>query len=104
MIFDYNIYNIIIVILLINNFMCLLIGYILSLYTKQEGVYISTVDNKRKKEFISEKKDNIKIDDKKIVTEIKTDGLEKKYQNLGETKISDENISSSINKLKNMKG
>jgi transposase len=29
--------------------------------------------------------------------------MEKKYENLGETKISNENIESSINKLKNLK-
>jgi hypothetical protein len=49
-------------------------------------------------------KQKIDIDDKKIVTDIRIDGLEKKYQEITETKQSDENISSSINKLKSMKG
>lgn len=45
----------------------------------------------------------IKIDDRKFVGEISTDNIEKKYGELGETKVSDENISSSVNKLKGMK-
>jgi hypothetical protein len=48
-------------------------------------------------------KDKISIDETKVVTEINTDGLEKKYETLGETKQSNENITNSINKLKNMK-
>jgi hypothetical protein len=50
-----------------------------------------------------EEKTKIVIDDAKFVTEIKTDNLEKKYENLGEVKQSTEDISNSINKLKNMK-
>jgi len=46
----------------------------------------------------------ISIDETKVVTKIVTDNLEKKYENLAETKESNENISSAINKLKNMKG
>lgn len=46
----------------------------------------------------------ISIDETKVVTKIVTDSLEKKYENLAETKESNENISSAINKLKNMKG
>jgi hypothetical protein len=47
---------------------------------------------------------NIKIDDAKVVLDINTKNLTKKFDSLGETKTSSENISSSINKLKNMKG
>lgn len=47
---------------------------------------------------------NIAIDEKKVVTNINTDGLEKKYESLGERKNSSENISDSINKLKTLKG
>lgn len=63
--------------------------------------------DKNKSFFDKEKhqnKKNISIDDTKYVSEIRIDGLEKKYTSLGETKTSDENISGSINKLKNMKG
>lgn len=50
-----------------------------------------------------QKNNNISIDDKKYVVDIKTDNLEKKYDKLGDTKQSTEQISSSINKLKNLK-
>ena len=49
-------------------------------------------------------KTNISIDETKVVTKIKTDDLEKKYNQLGETKNSQEDISSSVNKLKALKG
>lgn len=51
----------------------------------------------------SSNKNDISIDDKKVVIDIKTDGLEKKYDSLGEVKHSQENISNSVNKLKNLK-
>lgn len=47
---------------------------------------------------------NISIDETKIVTKIDTNDLEKKYDHLGEKKSSQENIESSVSKLKNMKG
>lgn len=46
---------------------------------------------------------NISIDSTKVVTNISTDGLEKKYNTLGNQTESKENITSSIDKLKNMK-
>lgn len=45
----------------------------------------------------------IEMDNSKYVVNIKTEGLEKKYESLGEVKESQENISESINKLKNLK-
>jgi cytochrome c biogenesis protein ResB len=48
-------------------------------------------------------KSNISIDSKTFVTDIKTEGMEKKYDSLGDIERSEENISSSINKLKNIK-
>jgi hypothetical protein len=47
---------------------------------------------------------SVSIDETKVVTSINTDNLTKKYDELGDKVVSDENISSSINKLKNMKG
>ena len=52
----------------------------------------------------SKTKKSIEIDDKKFVTAINTNKLEKKYIELGEKQQSTENISSTVNKLKNMKG
>jgi hypothetical protein len=58
---------------------------------------LSSINNKTTGQSIS-------IDSSKFVVDIKTDGLEKKYQNLGEIKGTNESIESSVNKLKNMKG
>lgn len=81
-----------------------LIGYFVG-KRSGNGVYNSTInrpnsffDNPRE-----EKKTKVVINDTKFVTEIKTDGMEKKYENLGEIKQSTENITDSINKLKNLK-
>jgi hypothetical protein len=46
---------------------------------------------------------DIVIDDRKVVVDVNTGGIEKKYGELGETKVSDENIVSSVNKLKGLK-
>jgi hypothetical protein len=62
-----------------------------SFFNKQKSLSDDKVTNK------------VIIDERKFVTDIKTSGMEKKYENLGETKISNENIESSINKLKNLK-
>lgn len=47
---------------------------------------------------------DVAIDEKKVVTNINTSDLEKKYSSLGDTTSSNENIAGSINKLKNLKG
>lgn len=45
----------------------------------------------------------IDINESKVVTKIKTDNLDKKFNTLGEITKSSEDIVSSINKLKNLK-
>ena len=81
----------------------MLIGYILGRIGVEKGV-----SNTKPKSFFDKdqekKEDKISINDTKYVIDIKTTGLEKKYSSLGDTKESEENIESSINKLKNMKG
>ena len=47
--------------------------------------------------------ETIDINSAKYVTNIDIDGLEKKYTTLGETKQSTDDISASVNKLKNIK-
>lgn len=82
------------------------IGYLIGKNSNSNGVY-TNVSNKPKSFFGEEKaqvKNNISIDDTKYVVDIKTTGMEKKYDSLGDTKTSEENISLSVNKLKNMKG
>lgn len=45
----------------------------------------------------------VSIDETKVVTNINTDNLVKKYEELGDKTVSNDNISGSISKLKNMK-
>lgn len=82
----------------INSF---LIGFLFGRIFKKSN------ENKQKSFFDinqNNTKDNsVQIDNKKVVLEIKTDNLEKKYNSLGDIKTSEENISESINKLKNIK-
>jgi hypothetical protein len=83
----------------------LLIGYILGKISPNYGVI---QDTKSVKGFFSDNSSQTKsaapsIDSSKVVIDIKTEGMEKKYDSLGETTQSTENISNSINKLKNMK-
>ena len=91
------------IMLLVMGVCLFLIGYFLGkqinsgVSYRVENKPISFFDNK------INKPNKIVIDDKTHVAEINTDNLEKKYDSLGDIKKSDENISSSINKLKNMK-
>jgi hypothetical protein len=94
--------TVLIIILTINSFLA---GYVLggrhSIKHSQDttGAPRSFFQKQQKKEI----QNNIEIDNKKFVGNINTDKLEKKYSSLGETKTSTENISSSINMLKNLK-
>lgn len=95
--------TIICAILVFININSLLIGYLLA------RTYSNGVINNNPQSFFSKVRDDkivnnmISIDDKKFVTDIKTDGLEKKYNSLGDIKQTQENISDSVNKLKNLK-
>jgi hypothetical protein len=92
------------IVLLILNVFSFSIGLILGRTWCSSSVYQSI---ERPKSFLQKtnevSKDKVVIDDKKVVLNIKTDGMEKKYENLGEVKQSSENISSSVDKLKQMK-
>lgn len=88
------------------------IGYIAGRLTRIERIYgnmqlprdsVYTASKQKYSQDADNKLDTIKIDDRKFVIDINTGGIEKKYGELGETKVSDENISSSVNKLKGMK-
>lgn len=100
--------HIIYVILIIFNIVFFLFGYIIGQLKNQNGVYHTqeknvSFFNKQKIEQQKESK-KIDIDSSKVVIDIKTDNLEKKYDSLGDTKKSQEQISTAINKLKNMRG
>lgn len=94
--------NILIIMLLLFNIIFFCIGYL----SAKCGQNFNSENNlDRKKGSVHNKNlSNIDINDKKIVTKIDTDSLEKKYQDLGEIKDTQEDLSVSINKLKNMKG
>ncbi len=97
-----NIEHYIILILLFLNILSLLIGYIICKIS-------SSCNETKPVSFFSKNKDSspaiqmVEIDDSKYVTEINTKGLEKKYSSIGEKKESKDDISSSIDKLKNLK-
>lgn len=96
---------ILLIILILLNIVFFFLGYFIGRLNHSQ----TTVESQSVSFFNKSKSDNdkmikkITIDESKYVTDIKTSGMEKKYENLGETKISDENIESSINKLKNIK-
>jgi hypothetical protein len=92
-----------IIILIIINIFSVCIGYILG---KMHQIYgVNSIAQKPISFFTKDdNKTKVSIDDTKYVINIKTENLEKKYENLGEVKKTSENISQSVNKLKNLKG
>lgn len=98
-----NVIYILIVFININSF---IIGYLLGRFMRFDGVSNSVPKSffKQNKQNSDIEKNNLSIDDKKFVVDIKTDNLERKYESLGDVKKTEENISSSVNKLKNLKG
>lgn len=96
---------VIVIILLHLNIFSFIAGYLLGKVGTNIGVFNSEPKPQSFfKDNLNKTKKNISIDEKKYVVQINTDNLEKKYETLGETKTSNDNISSSVNKLKNMKG
>lgn len=86
-----------------------IVGYILGKIHQPNGVYNHSnqiVASKYNQQNNTNQKTIpiVAIDDRKLVVDIKTDSLEKKYDSLGDIQTSNESISSSVNKLKNMKG
>lgn len=90
------------IILIVLNVFSFLFGLILGRSSINSSVYYS---DQKPRSFFTENngKNKILIDDKKVVLNIKTDDIEKKYDSLGEVKNSSENITSSVDKLKQMK-
>lgn len=89
-------------ILLVLNIISFLLGYLYGNRTVSGIEYSNTKSNKQK--TLVSTNNNIEIDDKKVVLNIDTKGLEKKYEDLGDKQVSENNITSSISKLKNLKG
>lgn len=94
---------IIISVLFIFTIFSFILGYLLGKINSNQGVFNSGKIYKNNQQTANQLS-KIDIDEKKFVVDINTNGLEKKYTQLGETKQTQENISSAIDKLKNMKG
>lgn len=91
--------NIIFIVLIINAFG---IGYLIG---KSINHYVSSNDKPSSffQQNNSKRKETILIDDKKFVTDIKTQDLEKKYDSLGDITQTSENVTDAVHKLKNLK-
>ena len=96
--------NITVYLFLSTNIVFFILGFIVSQYisTEQFTQVNDMVSVKSKSK--DRNKTSIEIDDTKYVSKINTAGLEKKYNSLGDVKKTDQSISSSVNKLKNLKG
>jgi hypothetical protein len=93
--------NLLIYILFALNALCFLIGYLFGKFFLRTNPIIS--QGYKNQKFGTGLGNTIMIDDKKVVVDIDTKGLEKKYNSLGDIKTTQENISDSVNKLKNLK-
>jgi len=92
-------YDIIYLIVCVN---CYIIGYLVGRMNsnpKDIGVFKDVKKTKPNSPMNSV----VSIDETKVVTNINTDNLVKKYEQLGDRTVSNDNISDSISKLKNMK-
>jgi hypothetical protein len=90
--------------IIVLNIIIFIIGYVLGKISHRDNTHYINTNNKPNifnKQLATNT--NISIDEKKVVTKIDTNMLEKKYEELGKTTISDDNISESINKLKRLK-
>lgn len=83
------------------NIIFFLLGYIFAKFCFTQKNY--TISESKNTKLAKTKNSPIQIDDKKVVLQIKTDNLEKKYDTLGETKVTKDNIDNSVDKLKNIK-
>jgi hypothetical protein len=97
--------SLIIASVLSSNIIIGLLGYLIGKLNSQQnfGTPSQSFFKKQKDVDNQARPNTISIEDQKIVTKITTDGMEKKYGSLGETKKSDENISSAVDKLKGLK-
>lgn len=91
-------------IIVVINLLTFLGGYLLGKNTSYLSTNINTSSSLSNLLKNKPKVNNsISIDDKKVVLNIDTDGLEKKYDSLGDKTTSITDINASINKLKNLK-
>ena len=97
-----DIFSIYIIICL--DIICFSVGYIIGMMSHKKDIPKTRSFFAKNTDKIEQSKVSIDINDSTYVSEINTKGLEKKYTTLGETKQSTDDISASVNKLKNIKG
>lgn len=83
-------------------FFCLGYGWCKIISFKEENIY-SGSNIVKKNNTRTPAMQLASIDDTKVVVDIKTDGLEKKYDQLGEVKKTEDSITNSVDKLKNLR-
>lgn len=95
----------ILLILFYLNFLSFAVGLSIGIY--KDHIFVSSTSSNNifstKNTSFKNTNKNISIDSSKIVSTISIDGLERKYDNIGEKVQKSENLSSSIEKLKQMK-
>lgn len=96
------------VILLFLFILTYLAGYIIGRIYSGTGVKIGTSKldsffSKENKVNNTKKETKISIDSSTVVIDLKTDDMEKKYDTMGDVSHVSDNISGSVNRLKNMK-
>lgn len=105
--------NYLLYLLIISNVLFFILGYIIAkLNTKNysnitESGYIFNKQNKKEIEQnrVIQKLQQVNIDERKVVIDTDISGLEKKFDDISETTMVNDNIASSINKLSQvMKG
>lgn len=92
--------------LILLNVVFFFLGYIVGKLNNNNYIYPEKNTNKLKDKKSKNAGDTnipISIDEKKIVTVIKTDKLEKKFDNLGDKIVVKDNIDNNINRLKQIK-
>jgi uncharacterized protein YxeA len=102
-----NSYDIILIMLLIFSYIVILsigvgLGYLI--WGKNASPAYDKPSSFLKSQGKEQKNKEISIDDTKVVLGLNTDNYIKKFDNMAEEKKVKNNISSSVNKLKNMKG
>ena len=84
-------------------FFCLGYGWCKIISLNQENMHSSGFGTVKKNNTKTPHMQLATIDEKKVVVNIKTDGLEKKYDTLGDVKQTEDSINNSVNKLKNFR-
>lgn len=98
-------------VLILTHIFVFTMGFVVAFTFTNRGGYLGSDMSvqsffEKQKQKKPEKVKQIKIDDTKVVLnkDIKTDNLEKKFDKLGTNTKSKNDIASSVNKLKNMRG